>query len=189
MTGSDERLDLDVPFAEKDEAKRLGARWDPTARTWYVPPGVAREAFARWLPPPLPGGRLYPARLVLFPTVCWRSREDTTAIGGALVATRPSLGDVGSDLVPRGWAFFSFDTVADAVVQLIPAEQLAQQGVGQLKRRSSKTAGSSYLSNGCRECGALIGSHLLGEELLAAEKPFDRYPSIPLDLPEGLWTR
>jgi hypothetical protein len=28
---------LDVPYAEKDQAKALGARWDPTVRRWYGP--------------------------------------------------------------------------------------------------------------------------------------------------------
>src|SRR5699024_7233276 len=28
---------LDVPFAEKDEAKALGARWDRRERRWYAP--------------------------------------------------------------------------------------------------------------------------------------------------------
>jgi hypothetical protein len=32
---------LDVPYAEKDQAKALGARWDPTARRWYAPPSAA----------------------------------------------------------------------------------------------------------------------------------------------------
>ena len=54
--GHDEpgRLWLDVPFSEKDEAKRLGARWDQAARRWYAPrPGMA--GLARWAPrPPLP---------------------------------------------------------------------------------------------------------------------------------------
>ena len=31
---------LDVPFASKDEAKRLGAWWNPNVRRWYVPPHV-----------------------------------------------------------------------------------------------------------------------------------------------------
>ncbi|WBS05346.1 DUF5710 domain-containing protein [Pseudoduganella sp. SL102] len=39
---------LNVPFAEKDEAKRLGARWDPTRKKWYVPNGVDAEQFSRW---------------------------------------------------------------------------------------------------------------------------------------------
>lgn len=33
------RLDLDVPYAEKYDAKRLGARWDPVTHCWYVPLG------------------------------------------------------------------------------------------------------------------------------------------------------
>ena len=39
---------LNVPYAEKDEAKRLGARWDPARKKWYVPNGVDAEQFSRW---------------------------------------------------------------------------------------------------------------------------------------------
>jgi hypothetical protein len=41
-------LFLTVPYAEKDEAKALGARWNPTRRRWYVPDGVATAAFEKW---------------------------------------------------------------------------------------------------------------------------------------------
>jgi hypothetical protein len=41
---------LDVPYADKDGAKALGARWNPTRKRWYVPDGVAVEAFEKWLP-------------------------------------------------------------------------------------------------------------------------------------------
>jgi hypothetical protein len=41
---------LNVPYAEKDQARALGAKWNPTRKTWYVPPGVALEPFAAWLP-------------------------------------------------------------------------------------------------------------------------------------------
>lgn len=46
------RIDLTVPFSQKDEAKSLGARWDPNLKTWYVPEGVEPGPFARWLPVP-----------------------------------------------------------------------------------------------------------------------------------------
>lgn len=39
---------LNVPYAEKDEAKRLGARWDAALKKWYVPQGVDAEQFSRW---------------------------------------------------------------------------------------------------------------------------------------------
>lgn len=38
---------LQVPFAEKDEAKALGARWDPTKKRWYVQ-DKDLAPFARW---------------------------------------------------------------------------------------------------------------------------------------------
>lgn len=42
---------LKVPYAEKDEAKALGARWNQDRKAWYVPDGVADAPFARWLTP------------------------------------------------------------------------------------------------------------------------------------------
>src|SRR5450830_871273 len=42
---------LKVPFAEKEEAKALGARWNGERKSWYVPEGKDTGAFARWLPP------------------------------------------------------------------------------------------------------------------------------------------
>ena len=32
---------LAVPFAQKDQAKQLGARWDALTKRWYAPPGRA----------------------------------------------------------------------------------------------------------------------------------------------------
>jgi hypothetical protein len=40
---------LNVPYAEKDEARALGAKWNPGRKSWYVPPGVALEPFEKWL--------------------------------------------------------------------------------------------------------------------------------------------
>ena len=50
MTTADDRAYLSVPYDEKDAAKQLGAKWDRQAKAWYVPVGVALEAFAPWLP-------------------------------------------------------------------------------------------------------------------------------------------
>lgn len=42
------RVDLNVPFAEKDEAKSLGAWWDPARRTWFVKNAEDLTPFQRW---------------------------------------------------------------------------------------------------------------------------------------------
>lgn len=73
-----ERIWLDVPFEEKDEAKELGARWAPDAKRWFAPrPGMAR--LERWaalpdVPPLLPGeDRTLGSGLFvdLVPSTCW----------------------------------------------------------------------------------------------------------------------
>src|SRR5476651_1733016 len=45
-----DRAYLTVPFAEKDAAKALGARWDPVAKQWFAPPNVDHGPLARWMP-------------------------------------------------------------------------------------------------------------------------------------------
>lgn len=39
---------LNVSYAEKDEVKALGGRWDPAKKKWYVPGNIDLAAFARW---------------------------------------------------------------------------------------------------------------------------------------------
>jgi len=52
------RKNLSVPYHEKDEAKKGGARWDPLERTWYIdrPDRISKDLapedkayFAKWL--------------------------------------------------------------------------------------------------------------------------------------------
>jgi hypothetical protein len=46
-----EKTFLTVPIEEKDEAKQLGANWDPSAKSWYVKMGTPLDKFVKWLPP------------------------------------------------------------------------------------------------------------------------------------------
>lgn len=40
---------LKVPYAEKDNAKALGARWNAERKAWYIPDGTAAAPFEQWL--------------------------------------------------------------------------------------------------------------------------------------------
>jgi hypothetical protein len=50
MTGK--RINLEVPFADKDKAKALGAKWDVSKKTWFVMShqGSDLSAFLMWRP-------------------------------------------------------------------------------------------------------------------------------------------
>ena len=39
---------IKVPFAEKDDAKLLGARWDAAIKNWYIPQGVDPKKLEKW---------------------------------------------------------------------------------------------------------------------------------------------
>jgi len=45
---SETRFYLSCPYAEKDECKSLGGRWDPSEKKWYVPNDVDRNLFKKW---------------------------------------------------------------------------------------------------------------------------------------------
>lgn len=74
------RTYLDIPFAQKDEAKALGARWDNSKRKWYAPNGEP-ALLTRWsIKPIVPLSGLEgevrdfgPTTLVIdfVPKTCW----------------------------------------------------------------------------------------------------------------------
>lgn len=43
------RIDLKVPYAQKEEAKKLGARWDMARKTWYVIDPDDLSPFMKWM--------------------------------------------------------------------------------------------------------------------------------------------
>ncbi|MCH8724039.1 DUF1738 domain-containing protein, partial [Neisseria gonorrhoeae] len=46
---SDERVYVQIPYADREQAKMLGAKWDKEEKSWYIPPGVNQEPFRKWL--------------------------------------------------------------------------------------------------------------------------------------------
>jgi Domain of unknown function (DUF5710) len=44
------RINLNVPFSDKDQARAVGAKWDGKMKTWYIPPDANVDKFRNWLP-------------------------------------------------------------------------------------------------------------------------------------------
>jgi Domain of unknown function (DUF5710) len=45
---TDSKIYLNVPYAQKDTAKALGARWDAVVKKWFVPADKNSPLFAQW---------------------------------------------------------------------------------------------------------------------------------------------
>lgn len=43
------RVNLQVPFSEKDQAKALGAKWDKSGKTWYINADMDMLKFRKWI--------------------------------------------------------------------------------------------------------------------------------------------
>ena len=48
MNQNERRIILEVPFVEKNQAKELGAWWDPEIKKWFVPAGRDPRPFRQW---------------------------------------------------------------------------------------------------------------------------------------------
>ena len=57
------RINLNCPYPEKDEAKRLGARWDNARKVWYLENVEDLTPFMRWMPSTQPSTEAPPVTL------------------------------------------------------------------------------------------------------------------------------
>lgn len=48
--GTNNKIYLDVPYAEKEQAKAAGAKWDRGEKVWYVQGNYNEDAISKWLP-------------------------------------------------------------------------------------------------------------------------------------------
>jgi hypothetical protein len=91
-------------------------------------------------------------------TPCWRCGTSSTP----LVAMIDESGDpFGEDLV-----LCDDERILAFAWHHLPTSARQRFRVGEVKVRASKTAGESYLSNGCSSCGALFGNFPLFHEAL-----------------------
>jgi exodeoxyribonuclease VII large subunit len=105
-----DRIHLNVPFSQKDQAKMLGARWDPLVKKWYVSPGVDLAHFTPWLPPDLSLERV----------------EETSSINESEVGLNP--GD------SKGLALSSFlAQVSLAIATQVPKSQWVRAEISQFR--------------------------------------------------------
>ena len=164
------RTNLFVPFEEKEDAKDLGARWDPAARTWYVD-GPDPVLFARWLtPPPEPPPRgeailgiieegespgYWASRfaLVTGQHPCWKCKELTT-VSAVLIGDHQEIDEEGEPPAEvADAALFTSIVALDAA-----SAQLLSELSPWLRPGYSGTRDEVYLANHCQHCDAFQGA-------------------------------
>lgn len=152
------RIDLQVSFHEKDEARRLGARWDAERKVWYVPDGVDPALLSRWLPQPLsPNIRALSWSLASSHRECWRCQKSSRVFAIMLPAGYEAL-YVADDPADDCWQCGE-DATLLSYVRDVPESVAAE-----LRARAphyrfdvSQMVSSFYWMNHCEHCGAKLG--------------------------------
>lgn len=175
------RIDLIVPFSQKDEAKALGARWDPDLKVWYIPEGGDVAQLARWLPVTKNSALEHePEFRVRAPfyyviqstTRCWQCPEWTRVFSFKLPEEHEQFDyvedeDEGFSLTSNlgEWKSHGYRGTASDVHSLSPqVTKQIRRFTENFKHAYSRTAGSRYLMNHCEHCGAKLGDFFMHNE-------------------------
>lgn len=158
------RVDLRVPFSEKDEAKRLGARWDSGRKLWFVPDGENPAPFARWLPPGFSPNMRSPLYFIARNIrSCWKCFAITRVFAVLLPAGFEVM-----ESTPSGKGNWLRRNQAAFLAYLSAIPEPVSQRIAPLaphyRPDYSKTISSFYWMNHCEKCGAALGDFDTMEE-------------------------
>ena len=175
---------LQVPYAEKDQAKSLGARWDPARKAWFLPDGKDASLFSKWLSPSVqvpPGNEENPGWLrlarffrraphvLLLENNCWKCNKTGYAVTLAIHLRDGEEAQIPDDLYEEiGLASDETHSCVDVdggeVGHPLVLDQLRaylgktpamRSQVATFKKRFSRTVGEAYLSQGCPHCDSI----------------------------------
>lgn len=165
-------LYLNVPYNEKDEAKALGAKWNPKVKKWYIdamPDQFVR--FSKWILNDSDEADIAMEYIFIVEgqRTCWKCNHLTRVIGlgvGEFVHIYEASGKPKYELfedhtepgeeLHLAWADEEKD-VPPKLLQYLKANYSVKTGY-------SKTTGGKTFANHCDSCGALQGNWFLFHE-------------------------
>ncbi|MCB0523820.1 MAG: conjugal transfer protein TraC [Rhodospirillales bacterium] len=161
------RINLNVPYSEKDEAKGLGARWDAKEKTWYIPDNLAPEPFQKWLrKEPEYNTRAKSYYIAKTIKTCWKCGQETPIFGFFLPKGFENKDCPPDDIyAPAIWMETDYETMI-AFVEALP--ESVSRKISSLTKHYrldySKTTQSEYWMNHCDKCGMKQGDFNIFEE-------------------------
>lgn len=166
------RVILRVPFTEKEQAKRLGARWDVSQKMWYVPEGVDPAPLKQWLPVALePNIRAPYYFLALSTRRCWRC-EGQTSVHGIMLPPGHEVLYVEDDPADDHWEETGEATTLSYIYDMQePVPTRLRTVAPRYKVAYSQTIDGFYWMNHCEYCAAKLGDFATNAELGVALHP------------------
>jgi hypothetical protein len=153
------RIDLQVPFSEKDDARRLGAHWDDLRRRWYVPKDKDPSPLARWLPVSAPNIRAPSYFIAEASRTCWRCSGPSQVHGFALPPGHETL-YVDDETGVETWESSDEPTFVCYLDYVLPtAIARIRQITTNFRFGYRRRTRSFYWVNFCSFCGTKLGDY------------------------------
>ncbi len=156
---------IDIPYCDKDEAKLLGAKWNPELKKWFIKNKSDYPKFSKWIVK----GEGYTTILcdyfyiVLGVRKCFKCHKLTNVMCFA-VKNFLLMGKSQNEF-DFPYEYFHNDVHISPIIKSLPEGFL-----GFLNDKYkfyfdfSKTTGDSYFANHCDHCGMIQGNYYLFEE-------------------------
>lgn len=169
------RTDLQVPYHEKDEAKALGAYWDPKNKTWFVPPGKDVSDFERWIfKYDVQAEYFYIAQSA---RICWKCHTQTS-VYAIIVPPNHQYSVFQNHSSNIEWRVSKDESILSYVKDIHPSTlSILNEVIPNYKQAYSRTVEERYWINHCDHCKSKQGDFHLHEECDA--------PFLPLHESDG----
>ena len=184
------KIQLNVDYSEKDEAKVLGAQWDSMNKKWYLWDYKKIDSLKKWIPDSDIYDVFITDSLYIIEGFrrCWKCKQSIPvyAIGAEKFAYKCDDGS---------WKFSSSFHLINHIERYSYAvhEKIMKVTAGCLQLHFSKTVEMRYLMNLCIACDAPQGDNYLYDEIDAVFAPESaedaanmKIHKIPLDFDIGL---
>jgi len=176
LTSSGENKDnlyIHVPYIEKDEVKNLGAKWDPIKKLWFIPYGLDKTLFKKWINDIDEQGFNFKATGFFVAETsrsCWKCKNSTPVFAFLLVENHQEKDYDDNDEVI--W------TIADYKSILSYVSPLNKKSLEIIQKHSSNyyldfSQSGSYFMNHCKSCNSMQGDFYIHSEPGVAFQPMN----------------
>jgi len=157
-------LFLNVPYAEKNEAKALGAKWNAKVKKWYAESNYIK--FAKWILRDT--DEAFIAREYIYiiegEQTCWRCHKKTRVIGLGISdfvniygeIDNPKIDEIFDDELHLSWTDKE-ENIPPKLLRYLKENYSVKTGY-------SKTLEGNCFANHCDYCGSLQGNYFLFDE-------------------------
>ncbi|MGQ3665382.1 DUF5710 domain-containing protein [Citrobacter braakii] len=193
---------LDVPYSEKDKLKKMGARWDPSRKRWFIHDHPSVVDFLPWiteLQPPTKfnifNENYYIARSS---KNCWKCGRSINIYGFYLPRGHKYMQDIQCDEVDWGedTGIYHYDPNIETGWCINPCasgisyiNRLNPEPLSEIKKLSpyykydySLQADDNYYANHCPHCKRLQGDFMIYQEPGGAFCPVEDKHARKIDL-------